>query len=242
LQNLRARVKHLLKMCGHAIVSTTHDRLDEIEKRLAELYSQNACLAETQEALLKAAIHLVETTSRNEGVLPAVRASCLSGCTQEFLTEDENLLNPEVELAKFLCATSLAPLLLQAEGSQADTAKVLVEAGCETAALETLEKSETRRPAAALFFSKEEAPSDFSLPSFVERMRQQGYCFHLTIFRENEQAEAAYYCNLTQTETPWRGAVFFFRSQENFLGAERWCAATLPRAVFRRRLSPPEQP
>jgi len=58
--NVRERVKLVLKMCGHALVVTIHERLDRMEPRLSELRAQNVELAETQNAVLESSIHTVE--------------------------------------------------------------------------------------------------------------------------------------------------------------------------------------
>ena len=58
---IRDKVKQLLRMCGHAFLGTVHDRLDGLERRGNDLSVQNASLAETQEALLQASIHVVES-------------------------------------------------------------------------------------------------------------------------------------------------------------------------------------
>jgi hypothetical protein len=51
----RDRAKQALRMCGHALTSTVHDRLDVLEREL-----RIAKLAETNTALLEASIHVVE--------------------------------------------------------------------------------------------------------------------------------------------------------------------------------------
>lgn len=51
---LKESVKHLLRMCGHAMVSTIHDRLNAIEYELKEI-------ASSQTALLQSNIHILET-------------------------------------------------------------------------------------------------------------------------------------------------------------------------------------
>jgi hypothetical protein len=53
--NLRDRAKQALRMCGHALTSTVHDRLDVLEREL-----RIAKLVETNTALLEASIHVVE--------------------------------------------------------------------------------------------------------------------------------------------------------------------------------------
>ena len=52
--SLKESVKHLLRMCGHAMVSTVHDRLNVLEDEVKEL-------ASSQTALLQSSIHIVET-------------------------------------------------------------------------------------------------------------------------------------------------------------------------------------
>jgi FkbM family methyltransferase len=58
---LRNRVKQILRMCGHAFVSTVHDRLNVMDQQINGIIEQNASLARTQTALLQSCIHVVET-------------------------------------------------------------------------------------------------------------------------------------------------------------------------------------
>jgi FkbM family methyltransferase len=65
--NLRNRVKQLLKMCGHAFVGTVHDRLNEVDRQLSQIASQQGdlkaaadSLAEQQGDLKAAADSLAE--------------------------------------------------------------------------------------------------------------------------------------------------------------------------------------
>ena len=55
--SLKESVKQILRMCGHAMVSTVHDRLNAVEDNLNEL-------AVSHTALLQSSIHLVESTQR----------------------------------------------------------------------------------------------------------------------------------------------------------------------------------
>jgi len=57
----RNLVKHLLKMVGHALVSTVHERLDQTDRQLDVVIDQNNRLARTQTALLQASIHIIES-------------------------------------------------------------------------------------------------------------------------------------------------------------------------------------
>src|SRR3954468_3762252 len=58
--DLRSSVKQAFRMCGHAVVSTVHDRLNGIERALQDILEQNAHLAASQTALLQSALHMVE--------------------------------------------------------------------------------------------------------------------------------------------------------------------------------------
>ena len=61
----RNLVKHLLKMVGHALVSSVHERLDQTDRQLDVVIDQNNRLARTQTALMQASIHIIELY-RNE--------------------------------------------------------------------------------------------------------------------------------------------------------------------------------
>jgi FkbM family methyltransferase len=63
---IRDRVKLLLRMCGHAIVSTVHDRLNGIEATLHQLTEQNTHLAGNQTALLHFALQTTERLAQLE--------------------------------------------------------------------------------------------------------------------------------------------------------------------------------
>ena len=58
--DLRNQVKYVLRNCGHAVVSTVHDRLNGIEAMLQQILEQNTHIAGTQTALLQSGVHLVE--------------------------------------------------------------------------------------------------------------------------------------------------------------------------------------
>ena len=58
--DLRNHVKQLLRMCGHATVSTVHERLDSVDRQLEHILAQNVHSAQNQTALLQSAVHLVE--------------------------------------------------------------------------------------------------------------------------------------------------------------------------------------
>ena len=65
--NLRNWVKQLLRMCGHAFVSTVHDRLNDVDRQLSQIASQLGDLrvaadnlAEADGALLQGGIRTIE--------------------------------------------------------------------------------------------------------------------------------------------------------------------------------------
>ncbi len=57
---IREQVKHLLRMCGHAFSGTVHTRLDALQQEINDLNLRITSVAESQEALLRATIYLVE--------------------------------------------------------------------------------------------------------------------------------------------------------------------------------------
>ncbi len=52
-------VKQALRMCGHAFVSTVHERLDAMDKQVGSIIEQNTNLARTQTALLQSSAYVV---------------------------------------------------------------------------------------------------------------------------------------------------------------------------------------
>lgn len=59
--NLRRNVKQFLRMCGHAMTSSVHERLDSIERGMEGIEIHLNSLEEGQASLLQAAIHSIET-------------------------------------------------------------------------------------------------------------------------------------------------------------------------------------
>jgi len=66
-------------MCGHAFSGTVHTRLDALQQEVNDLNLRITSVAESQEALLRATIYLVEelksrapaTRAREESPVPA---------------------------------------------------------------------------------------------------------------------------------------------------------------------------
>ncbi len=62
--DFRYQVKQILRMCGHAFVSTVHDRMNAMDQQINNVLDQNSSLARTQTALLQSCVHVVETLQR----------------------------------------------------------------------------------------------------------------------------------------------------------------------------------
>ena len=72
--DLRSSVKQALRMGGHAVVSTVHDRLNGIEQALQDILEQNTHIAATQTALLQSGLHVVERLARMQKQLQETEA------------------------------------------------------------------------------------------------------------------------------------------------------------------------
>lgn len=62
--DLKNGVKNMLRMSGHAFVSTVHERLNGVEYMLRQISEQNTHIAATQTALLQSGVRLLEDLSR----------------------------------------------------------------------------------------------------------------------------------------------------------------------------------
>lgn len=119
----RTKVKRLLKMCGHALVSTVHDRLNHTDWQLDVVIEQNNRLAETQTALLEASIQLVEAAGLRR---------------YEIAVEESGyeLENPEVGLMGFLYTFLPCRRALDVGAHVGEVSERLLEAGYEVYAFE----------------------------------------------------------------------------------------------------------
>jgi len=73
--DLTNRVKNLLRMCGHAMVSTIHDRLNVVDRVLQDIVDQSTHIANTQTALLQSELHLVEKMAQTGAELQQIKGS-----------------------------------------------------------------------------------------------------------------------------------------------------------------------
>jgi FkbM family methyltransferase len=104
--DLRSPVKQALRMCGHAMASTIHDRLNAVDSVLREILEQNTHIAATQTALLQSSVHLVESVSRLK--------SEMETRTGHLQQAEERLLQSGVHLVENVA--QLREEMVQAEG------------------------------------------------------------------------------------------------------------------------------
>ena len=89
--DVRKPVKHLLRMCGHAIVITVHERLDNVDRQLAHILDQNVHLAQNQTALLQSGVHLVQSLPQIQSEVQQVEMRLAS------LVRDHCAAKPDLE-------------------------------------------------------------------------------------------------------------------------------------------------
>jgi FkbM family methyltransferase len=139
--DLRNRVKNLLRMCGHAVVSTVHERLDGIERMLQHIQGQNTHIAEMQTAILQSGVHLVENMARMQagaGTQETAIAKALSelGALLEQSTHIAEMQTPILQSGVHL-VESAARMQAAAKAQEAGYATILSELRTLQAAPET---------------------------------------------------------------------------------------------------------
>ncbi len=94
--SLRESIKQILRMCGHAMSRTVHERLDSVEAALQEF-------SETHTALLQSNIHIVETLPQLKAELDQHK-SAPQALKRDLWIEapDYAAVNPEIGLMSFL--------------------------------------------------------------------------------------------------------------------------------------------
>ena len=216
--SLLSRLKHVFRMCGHAVSITVHERLDVMEQRRAE----------TDNALLQASVRLAERV--REGARYTV-----------IETIEAELLDPALALAAWLYSY-LPSRKAVAVGARAETLLApLTQAGYETCSLAPggawpEDASLVFLDSTADFRDVRSAVIVMDLPNDLGRvataLRGQGYFWHLVLYQQ-EVGETGYYANSTYVIEHVCGRVFFFREPGLFARAETWCAALLNRTYFR---------
>jgi hypothetical protein len=122
--NLRDRAKHVLRMCGHALTVTVHDRLQELERELqaTQLELRIAKLVETNTALLEASIHVVENLH------------ALAGRT--IVETEPSDVSVEAALMAFLYSHVPSRVAISINSGDQKRAEALLRAGYDVYALE----------------------------------------------------------------------------------------------------------
>jgi hypothetical protein len=217
--DIRSRVKQLLKMCGHAFLSTLHERMDVLERQ-----TQNASFPETQAALLQASIHTVEK---------------LHELTDHVVVETHETSDPELGLMEFLYSYLPTRKAAVHDSRVAEQLRstgyevcLLGEGQCipEDAGLVRLESgsgciAKACAPVVAVTFRG-------AIESLIRDMRTREYMWHLVLHRAGD-GKVAFYANSTLAIAESAGSVFFFREYGTFAPAQAWCAAVLPKTYFR---------
>src|SRR5271168_4076591 len=224
--HIRNRVKRFLRMCGEAFSSSVHERLDALEAQL-----KAADLAETQAALLRAAIHTLETLEQTQNY-----ALVENG--------DPRLRSPELGLIDFLYSylpSRIAVLI----GSGGEIAGALRDTGYEVHAVSCAEDLPEAAHANvglvrigvprcdALWGAVIVRVFNGAIEDVVGEMRSAGYAWHIALYQVPGSDRVRFYSNHRWSVPESRGEVFFFRDYAVFAQAQAWCAAMLPRTYFK---------
>ncbi len=212
-------IKHILRMCGHALNSTVHERLDRVEERL-----ENSTLPETQKALLEASIRHSEMLAemRRQHVLQMEPDAAWTPSTglMEFLYS----YLPSRRVGVVPCATwnqaSLERIGYQVLGSGDSGLDAMLTIGNP----ETLSECSAQTPRTQAPRVIAIAPGPVSSREMVRQLRAAGYPWHIVIYPI--MGGSAFEANGTNAPS---GTAFFFGDYALFSEALTWCAAVLPR-------------
>jgi hypothetical protein len=119
--SILARVKQVFRMCGHALNITVHERLDALGQEVKAL--QAAKLLESDAALLRASIHIIENLH------------ALAGRT--IVQINDGRTTPEAALIEFLYSHVPARTAIEINSSSRELTATLLQAGYEVYALES---------------------------------------------------------------------------------------------------------
>lgn len=111
--DLKTRLKNILRMCGHAMVSTIHERLDRIEARSSEV----------EASLLQASIHTIETLREMNHAVVAE-------------SSDGRVYTAELALMEFLYSHLPGRTAVDIAANEGDVSKALLDTGFEVYAFE----------------------------------------------------------------------------------------------------------
>jgi len=111
--DLKTHLKNILRMCGHAMVSTIHERLDRIEARSNEV----------EASLLQASIHTIETLREMNHAVVAE-------------SSDGRVYTAELALMEFLYSHLPSRTAVDIAANEGDLSKALLDTGFEVYAFE----------------------------------------------------------------------------------------------------------
>jgi FkbM family methyltransferase len=162
--NLQNQVKLVLRHCGHAMVSTVHDRLNAIDRVLQDLLDQNTDSQKAQTALLQAGVHQVENLARIRAAIDNIASQLQMSLpvlepaareTSSFLanqalrqvsveTSDYFSTNPQMGLLSFLYSHLPSRRAFDIGAHVGDVSEHLLETGYEVYAFEPYPQSYSR--------------------------------------------------------------------------------------------------
>jgi hypothetical protein len=217
---LLAGIKKILKMCGHALTITVHDRLESLEQRQAL----------TDNVLLRASLRLAEQVRR-------------CGPYEVAPSEDPRNFDPALALARYLYSVFPSHGTAEIGCGEANWTNELSAMGYSVKSASPAEGGE-RLAVVRVCGSIEAGNLDASRPSVVvadleavaadraAAMRTLGYRWHLVVERPQAGNAGRFYANYAVILPEWGGNAIFFRDHATFLYALRWCEAVLRQVYF----------
>ena len=225
----RNAVKRILRMCGHAMVSTVHERLDRMERELEDI-------AQGHTALLQSNIHLVETIPQLRAEIQALRPirvevstspeAGLMGFLYSYLPSRGALVigAQTKSVSEDLLSSGYEVYAVEPDVVPGDASLVRIGAG-ETG-LEVIRKMGGHRyPVVVVGLS--------GLSELAGEMRGRGYSWFIVLYRASGQDVTSFFCNQDVEVPGSSGDAFFFDDREMFRKAQEWCSAVLPRTYFK---------
>jgi hypothetical protein len=247
--SLLSSVKHILKMCGHALNITVHEQLSaaEVERQAnaTNVEFKIGKLMETDAGLLQASIHIIENLHALAGqtiVRTEVNASGSSTA-------------PEIALLEYLYSYVPCRAAVLVDSASCDIAPVLARAGYDVYCAEARGR-EIPEAVGLIALGGNPLPAirelgdrkasviavDLAAPveELVPEMRARQYHWNLVVYRVRNGTEtgpgdalSSYFANHADIPADANGSVFFFRDYKVFAEAQAWCAAILPRTYFK---------
>jgi hypothetical protein len=247
--SLLGSVKHILKMCGHALNITVHEQLSaaEVERQAnaTNVEFKIGKLMETDAGLLQASIHIIENLHALAGQT-IVRTDVNSSGSSTL---------PEIALLEYLYSYVPCRAAVLVDGANCEIAPALARAGYDVYCAEARGR-EIPEVVGLIALGGDPLPAirelgdrkasvitaDLAAPvkELVPEMRARQYHWNLVVYRVRNGADsgpghtlASYFANRTEMPSDASGSVFFFRDYKVFAEAQAWCAAILPRTYFK---------